>query len=120
MDIEEMLSGITQEKKTLEMDVGSQVERLQECVAKLESHHTFKAHDLITQKPGFRRYKWPKPGDVAIVIEVFEKPIKVQGTDTGSSDFIEHIDMSIGVLAPDGSPRIHFSDSRFFEPYPAQ
>lgn len=90
-------------------------DRLKQLAASLiEKQEPFKVGDAITWKDGMRNKKSPADGRVAVVTEVFEKPIFDPTQEAGSPYFREPLSIKAAILDSDDDLREVHLDSRRF------
>jgi C-terminal processing protease CtpA/Prc len=115
MGLKELLGSMESEAVGLKMKKKKQLEVISKMVESISAGCQFKPGDVVTQIDAFRKYRFPEPGDPAVVVDVFDA--KPQEGDTGSS--VEYIDMYIGVLVSGEreEPRVYKVESFRFEKY---
>lgn len=107
-DIEKMLSGFGMDGKEKKVTLGKkkQIEMLQDYLLDLKAPCMFRVGDVVTQKKDAGKYRFPSPGNPAIVLNLIENP-KVSDGDRN--------DMVIGVVTPDNATRVYEVESIRFE-----
>jgi hypothetical protein len=90
--------------------------RLEKDVTKYLEPHTFKVGDKIQFKPGMVNRKWPREGELAIVVGL-NNPPRLDDRSPGSPYFAEPLDLNVAVQTPDGDIGIYALCSARYEPY---
>ncbi len=91
---------------------------LLERYQQLQRRHRFAPGDLVTWKAGLANRRYPKPGQLAVVIEVLEQPVLDNEVNSGSTYFREPLDIILGVIWDEEHDRgqfvtFHFNSQRF-------
>ncbi len=93
-----------------------QLEKINAFIEAANQPCPFKVGDVVTQKSGdVKAYKNPKPGNPAVVIEVFENTSYPK--DTGGTTAHKN-DMAICIITQ-GTPDVYPVESFRFKPYKA-
>ena len=109
------------EDDPLESPVEAFAQALRARYESLSQRHAFKPGDLVFWKPGLRNRRYPRNDKPAIVLEVLERPVTDDETETASTYFREPLDLVLGVFLDEGEHRGDFLswhfDSRRFQPW---
>lgn len=101
-----------------EVNAAGRAAALADALARYQKANTFKPGDLVVWKPGLRNKQAPVYGEPAIIVEVFETPLRDASEDPSSSYFREQLHGRVGIIMDDrpGLAIFHFDFNRF-EPY---
>jgi len=75
----------------------------------------FELGDVVKWKKGLKNKKYPKEGQLCIVIEEMEKPIIQDSRDSGSPYYREPLDLVLALLDDESDLVIFHYDKRRFE-----
>ncbi|MCF6205693.1 MAG: hypothetical protein L3J47_02195 [Sulfurovum sp.] len=76
----------------------------------------FKVGDKVKWKPKLKNRKYPKYDQIAIIIEVLDKPVyDEEKTNSGSPYFKEPLDIRLAILDNQGDFEIYYYDSNRFQ-----
>jgi hypothetical protein len=75
----------------------------------------FQRGDVVTWKKGLKNKKYPKEGQLAVVIEQLDQPVIQGERDSGSPYFHEPLDLILGLLDQGGDLMLFHYDKRRFE-----
>ena len=95
---------------------GAERQALLEAHRRLAERHAFSIGELVRWKPGLRNRPLPECEQLAIVLEVLERPVENAGEPTESPYFREPLDLVLGVIDGDGDLAAFHFDGRRFEP----
>jgi hypothetical protein len=94
----------------------SDISKLQKKVsAFLKEAPKFSPGDIVKWKDGLKNKKYPKDGQLCIVIEELEKPIIQDTRDSGSPYYREPLDLVLALLDDDSDLVVFHYDKRRFE-----
>jgi len=78
----------------------------------------FAPGDIVTWKEGLRNKKHPERGQAALVVKVYDEPLRDDEAGAGSPYFNEPLSFVIGIIDDDGDFLCFHSDSRRFTHIP--
>jgi len=81
----------------------------------LKASPEFKPEDVVRWKKGLKNKKYPKEGQLCIVIEEMKEPIIQDSRDSGSPYYREPLDLVLALLDDDSDLVIFHYDKRRFE-----
>jgi len=81
----------------------------------LEKPPTFNHGDVVKWKKGLKNKKYPKEGQLCIVIEEMKEPIIQDSRDPGSPYYREPLDLVLALIDDDSDLVIFHYDKRRFE-----
>ncbi len=95
-----------------------QVLRLQEAYRQFQETHSFVVGDLVQVKPGlYGNFNYPKPGQPALIIKLYNPPLMSAKTDSSDADFGRKFDVSLRVCLSDERIAEFPYSSELLEPY---
>jgi len=86
---------------------------LKSALAKLQEKNTFDVGQIVKWKHGMKNRNSSGP---FIVVKVLKEAITETDTDSGSTYFMEPLDIVLGEVNVDGDFTLHHYDSNRFEP----
>lgn len=102
------------------MTTDEKIAMYKEIAGAYNTRHEFKVGDVIKMKPelkGVAYFRSPKASQPAVVVDVFDEPIRNQAAEDGETTYLAPLDIRICTMLPTGRTLIFPADSRYFMPY---
>jgi len=114
----ELISGSEKKRDEDGLPHDVQVLRLQEAYRQLQETHEFEPGDIVQVKPSlYGNFNYPKPGQPALIIKIYNPPLRGADTDSGNADFGRDFDVSVRVCLDDNRIAEFPYSSELLEPY---
>jgi hypothetical protein len=103
------------EKENPNFSVSTEKELEQKFAAFLKKSEKFEVGDIVKWKEGLKNKKYPKEGQLCMVLKELEKPLVQDTKDSGSPYYMEPLDLVLALLDDDSDFVIFHYDKRRFE-----
>lgn len=110
ISLDDLFTSISEESMPNPNETASKLKEYFELF-KTESH--FKEGLLVSWKRGLKNRRYPRYGEPAIVLKVLEEPVFSEEKDSGSPNFLEPLDMILGVIINDDFGIFYYDKRRF-------
>lgn len=112
--LEQVMKQVNPELDEVELSREESLDRLKTSRVNYEQKNDFKVGDIVVWKHHLKNRRFPKYGQLAIVMEVLKQPIYDDEKNSGSPRFREPLNIRLGIIDSYGEFEIfHYDKNRF-------